>query len=501
MVGPMSKLTFSGAPSRRRSAVAVAAVAILTAGCSADITRFDSPVFGLSDTPDSTSRSQSRVGGGSSLFDQQDASGQSAAGGGIAAGGNYSRPDARANFDPAPQATRTAALSSNDRSRQVAAPTQRYEQPSSPPPVRTYGARQAELSPAGIDGRPTASPSYSSNAADRITVVPGDTLYGLSRRHGTTVDALMDANGLTSTTLRPGQELELPFGANPAPASSPRRSSTPPTSVAETSPAPAPRDWNGSYEIAAGDSLYKISRQYNVSASELQRYNGIDDPRRIRIGTVLKVPGNSGVPAADPPRVRTAAVASEQETRRDANARIFSAPPSMTDATPSRPAIINGSGASRTAAPAPQSEPRPVKTARIAPPASSVDASKTRLRWPVRGRILSGFGRRPDGTHNDGVNVAVPKGTDVVAAEDGVVAYAGSELRGYGNLILIRHENGWVTAYAHNDKLLVKRGDKVKRGGVIAKAGQTGEVDTPQVHFELRQGSKPVDPMPYLAAS
>ncbi len=116
----------------------------------------------------------------------------------------------------------------------------------------------------------------------------------------------------------------------------------------------------------------------------------------------------------------------------------------------------------------------------------------------MSGRIINGFGQRTDGTHNDGINLSVPLGTSVHAAESGTVAYAGSELKGYGNLILLRHDNGWVTAYAHNDQLTVKRGDKVQRGQVIATAGRSGSVDQPQVHFELRQGSKPVDPVPFL---
>ena len=111
------------------------------------------------------------------------------------------------------------------------------------------------------------------------------------------------------------------------------------------------------------------------------------------------------------------------------------------------------------------------------------------FRWPVQGRIISEFGTKPDGGHNDGINVAVPAGTSVKAAENGVVAYAGDELKGYGNLVLVRHSNNWVSAYAHNEEILVKRGDQVRRGQVIAKAGRTGQVNQPQLHFELRKGS------------
>jgi murein DD-endopeptidase MepM/ murein hydrolase activator NlpD len=113
--------------------------------------------------------------------------------------------------------------------------------------------------------------------------------------------------------------------------------------------------------------------------------------------------------------------------------------------------------------------------------------------------VISGYGSKPNGKHNDGINIAVPQGTSVKAAENGVVAYAGSELKGYGNLVLIRHSDDWVSAYAHNEELLVKRGDKVRRGQIIAKAGQSGTVSKPQVHFELRKGSRPMNPMKHLA--
>jgi murein DD-endopeptidase MepM/ murein hydrolase activator NlpD len=112
--------------------------------------------------------------------------------------------------------------------------------------------------------------------------------------------------------------------------------------------------------------------------------------------------------------------------------------------------------------------------------------------------VIAGFGTRPDGTRNDGINIAVPLGTEIHAAEAGRVAYAGSELKGYGNLVLLRHDNGWVSAYAHAEEILVKRDDVVRRGQVIGRAGKTGSVDQPQLHFELRQGAKPVDPLPHL---
>ncbi len=140
-----------------------------------------------------------------------------------------------------------------------------------------------------------------------------------------------------------------------------------------------------------------------------------------------------------------------------------------------------------------------VKPADTAAPMTSAQADAAgvapEFRWPARGRIIEGF--KVGG--NDGINIAVPEGTSVRASESGIVAYAGDELKGYGNLVLIRHPNGFVTAYANNGELDVKRGDTVKRGQIIAKSGQTGNVNSPQLHFELRKGSTPVDPTNYLA--
>jgi murein DD-endopeptidase MepM/ murein hydrolase activator NlpD len=130
-----------------------------------------------------------------------------------------------------------------------------------------------------------------------------------------------------------------------------------------------------------------------------------------------------------------------------------------------------------------------------------VSAAMPSFRWPVHGRIISAFGPKPAGQQNDGINVAVPEGTPIKAADDGIVAYVGNELKSYGNLVLVRHANGYVTAYAHASEILVKRDDTVKRGQIIAKAGQTGSVAAPQLHFEIRKGPTPVDPTPFLTKS
>jgi murein DD-endopeptidase MepM/ murein hydrolase activator NlpD len=121
--------------------------------------------------------------------------------------------------------------------------------------------------------------------------------------------------------------------------------------------------------------------------------------------------------------------------------------------------------------------------------------------WPLKGEVILEYGTTGHGQHNDGINIAAARGTPVLAAESGVVAYAGNELRGFGNLLLIKHEGGWMTAYAHNDTLLVKRGDVVKRGQKIAKVGDSGGVSQPQLHFEVRQGTRAVDPATVLGGS
>jgi murein DD-endopeptidase MepM/ murein hydrolase activator NlpD len=120
-----------------------------------------------------------------------------------------------------------------------------------------------------------------------------------------------------------------------------------------------------------------------------------------------------------------------------------------------------------------------------------------RLRWPAQGRVISSFGSN-GGRKNDGIDIAVPEGTPIHAAENGVVIYAGDGLKGFGNTVLLRHEDGLVTVYGHASEIKVKRGDTVRRGQEIARSGMTGDADRPKLHFEVRNGTTPVNPMTYL---
>jgi murein DD-endopeptidase MepM/ murein hydrolase activator NlpD len=184
--------------------------------------------------------------------------------------------------------------------------------------------------------------------------------------------------------------------------------------------------------------------------------------------------------------------------------------PALQPVAAAQPAAIAALTATKMAAAVPESQqkarlaqsttteelsgPSPVK-------AAEATGALPSFRWPVRGRVITAYGAKTNGKANDGINLAVPEGTPVKAADDGVVAYSGNELKGYGNLVLIRHANGYVTAYAHASELLVKRGDTIRRGQVIAKSGQSGEVASPQLHFEIRKGSSPVDPLQFLSGA
>lgn len=444
----------------------VIACVVLVGGCSADVTRFDFPFFGLTSKDDTT--------------------------------GSLPTPrEPIARYDGAPAAPpRGAGLSDTDRDTGRAYSPPPYAGPGervasardyAPPPSAGYTPGPGPDRYAGR--RMDRSPPTRERAApgESIQVQQGDTLYGIAKRYGVSISVLIEVNGLShGASIKPGQQLFLPAGVPASkiareqqrvPVAAAPKSAPPPPAPPQAAAAPAAkRGWEGRHTMKAGESLYGIARQHSVSLAELQRVNGIASPTKVRIGTVLSVPGSAAPerspPAAAPPRVAQG-----------------------TPAAPSQARIINAPSEHRENRTAALGDRR-LDTPAAAP--APTEAASTKFRWPARGRVIGSFGKRSDGTHNDGINIAIPQGTEVHAAEAGRVAYAGNELKGYGNLVLIRHDNGWVSAYAHADQVLVKRDDVVKRGQVIAKAGKTGTVDQPQLHFELRQGAKPVDPLPHM---
>jgi murein DD-endopeptidase MepM/ murein hydrolase activator NlpD len=346
---------------------------------------------------------------------------------------------------------------------------------------------------------PPPPPAWTWEGGTPIIVEPGETLDMIAHRHGVPVSAIMQANNITSPAMvRPGQHLVIPRyhttpGANPAGATlsaEPRYTSS---VAAVAAPVGPPRTAlttpSSVHVVAPGETLNSIARLYNKPVMVLARVNNIPPTTMVRVGDRITIPDTR-----EPPRMASAAPMSGSLS--------MSAPPRT------QPAITQSAGPSLASQESPLSARVAAPTA-TAPAAAVENSGKTAdagtdvpgFRWPVRGRVIQAFGPKPNGLQNDGINLAVPEGTPVKAADDGVVAYAGNELKGYGNLVLVRHANGFVTAYAHASDILVKRGDPVKRGQVIAHSGQTGSVTSPQLHFEIRKGATPVDPAQYLSGA
>jgi murein DD-endopeptidase MepM/ murein hydrolase activator NlpD len=296
----------------------------------------------------------------------------------------------------------------------------------------------------------------------------------------------MQANNISApSTIHPGQQLVIPrYNQSPVATTAPTatRAAAPATRVAAPAGKPVAASAAGNpgvHVVSSGETLSKISRLYGKPVSEIAKANNIAATATLKIGERLVIPG----------------------------VRVSTAKPKVTPVAQAKPAP-----APAAAPPAP-SEPGPAVSASVFAPVADPPAAKDpvksadgtgalpKFRWPANGRVIAGFGPTTNGQQNDGINIALPENTAVKAAEDGVVAYAGNELKGYGNLILVRHPNGYVTAYAHAKELLVKRGDQVKRGQMIARSGQTGNVNAPQLHFEIRKGASPLDPTKYLSGA
>jgi murein DD-endopeptidase MepM/ murein hydrolase activator NlpD len=339
-------------------------------------------------------------------------------------------------------------------------PTQAYDEP------RYYDESRADR-PSAVKGR-------------TIIVEPGQTLYSIARAHGMRVADLASANGLRAPyDLQAGQRLKVQGSGEPR---------------AIATNAPAQHNFSqksGVHTVRSGETLFALGRRYGVHPYKIADHNDLPHDVSLRTGQKVRIPGakwDDRVEENDDSSAQDdyASNAEDQYGYDDSREQAGKADGDSEDDVASAPDDEEQQQQAND-----QGEENDFVS----------DETSGSFRWPVKGRVISKYGSKPGGTRNEGINIAVPEGTSVRAAESGVVAYAGNELKGYGNLVLIRHDGGWVTAYAHNKQLFVKRGDTVRRGDVIAKAGQTGSVDSPQLHFELRKGATAVDPLKYLSSS
>jgi murein DD-endopeptidase MepM/ murein hydrolase activator NlpD len=347
--------------------------------------------------------------------------------------------------------------------------------PPSRPPLETTGT----VAPRSI----AAAHGPSREAGTTIIVGSSDTLETLARRYNVSSAAILQANGYKGPrTLSPGQQLIIPrpTAAAAAPPALAAPVGKPVAAAAVAGAAGVVVAPAGVHFVNRGDTLISIAHRNHISVAELAKANGLEPKAKLKLGMKINVPGARSAAVSAPVAAAPAAVAA-------APAAVM-APATKTAAVePVQKARL----AQATTTPEEVAAEQPVK-------AADATGALPTFRWPVRGRVITSYGAKTNGKQNDGINVAVPEGTPVKAAEDGVVAYSGNELKGYGNLVLVRHANGYVTAYAHASELMVKRGETIKRGQIIAKSGQSGEVGSPQLHFEIRKGSTPVDPLQFL---
>lgn len=337
-------------------------------------------------------------------------------------------------------------------------PAQVYPAPSSPV---SSGPALAPVVRSSLDPAPTGSvqPAPAPAPAPKVAEVRPSAPNTLGQLDQSSASAKVPTPSRAPGDRAPAQQ-QLAQAAAPAPAA----------------PAMASASGNA-YKVASGDTLHSIARRFNVSVDALKRANGLNDGN-IRIGQTLTIPAGGAAPKQAEPA--PAVVVAEQKPDKS----------TVTSATP-KPEV-------QTYTPPKKSSELPVEKAaidRTTPAPNSTGISG--MRWPVRGRVISAYSA--SGTKkNDGIDIAVPAGTPIKAAENGVVIYAGDGLKEFGNTVLVRHDNGLVTVYGHASELKVQRGQKVRRGEEIALAGMSGSADMPKLHFEVRKDSTPVDPTKYL---
>ncbi len=391
-----------------------------------------------------------------------------------------SRRDIQSAPLPAPTSSATAPRQAPVRATPVATlPAPEVSRPA-PQPVATAGVRTWK--------------GWTSAGGANVQVRRGDDLNTVARRYGVPIQALAAVNGVSDTkSVQPGQTLVIPRYVY-----SERNASTS-TTEGETKtvklPSVSRSDTIVTSSISSpGGSAARPDRKprRQPGFAEISRETVVvEETEVIRVSAAPKRKPRGARP------LTTASISSGSDALNVPSPRRQPAEPAAVAAAPS--GTIEKSKLPQPALTQEARPSEPIKTPKVVASIQEEPVDSTaQFRWPVRGRIISDFGAKPGGGKNEGVNLAVPEGTAVKAADDGTVIYSGNELKGYGNLVLVRHSDGWVSAYAHNSELKVSRGDKIRRGDVVGLAGATGSVNQPQVHFELRRGNKPVDPLNHL---
>ncbi len=357
---------------------------------------------------------------------------------------------------------------------------------------------RAEPSPAAaaLEGSgPITGASY--------VVRSGDTFYEISRRSGIAVTPLAEANALTAPyAVQVGQVLIMP--------DVPRDPSFVQAVAQQAAAAPAGQAPADLAPAASGQTLPAQTTTGQTTTGPTVTTASVapaaaNDPLTA---DPASLEGTSGVgQPADLTGAAAAAQPSEVAVVEESQQAVVVETANGEAAVVAETQVVaqQGSGLSVPQGKPARSVALPVAAQANPPPPSNAALPAPPKRqgrlfdWPVAGKVISKFGPKKGGLHNDGINIAAPAGTPVRAAESGVVAYTGGDLKGFGKLVLIKHQDGYVTAYAHNSQVLVRRGETVRRGDVIARVGETGNVDTPQLHFEIRKEAKPVDPNGLMA--
>ncbi|MGE7369196.1 peptidoglycan DD-metalloendopeptidase family protein [Neorhizobium sp. NPDC001467] len=517
-----------------KSSLRFAALALLASaatGCSSDATRFDN-LFSKTDNLTTASIPQRQGSGayGQAPVPQGDINGggmsapMANAGGYQGSGGYQANAGYQNNggYGGSMSANAAPSASGSVQRSELAAPstsgapaTYRQQAMAQPMPAsqNNEGLAPRSLSVPSADSAASApaksASGWTTANAPKVTVRAGESAASLAKRYGVPEKEILKANG---GKVQAGQIAVIPTYGTPRNAAKAHSDGSdlagesqapmpqqPEQKVAALPGAPTARDKarseggklgpagggktaGGTYTVAPGDSLAKIARSTGTPIDQLKSANGLST-ENLRIGQTLTLP-NAGSDTA-----KTASI-----------------PAQPASAKPAQPAQVETASVAPQQAAKPAAEATPAATASVSEVEKKSDVASiapsstgiSKYRWPVNGAVVAGYGANVNGSRNDGIDISVPEGTPIKAAENGVVIYAGNGLKQLGNTVLVRHDDGKVTVYGHAGNINVSRGQKVQRGQTLAASGMSGDAKRPQVHFEVRKDATPVNPITFL---